>query len=94
MNLISNLCSPATGNPVANQFHVRLSDADVFQSYRTNIAEVRGNNLTLSDEWDCSHTTMKYLWVFLGMFGFDDFCGAAKMRRAIKKGEVKVVPKL
>lgn len=65
---VNNLTSPRTGNPVANQFEIRVGDAIYFQSYRTMIAKKEGGVITLdSNALDYSRTTSKYLYQFLGM---------------------------
>lgn len=65
---ITSLCSPRSGNPVADQIQIETGDGRVlFKSYDTIIAEENRRTCvtTLSQSWDCSRTTLRYLAVFL-----------------------------
>lgn len=95
---ITNMNSPRSGRPVANQYqiNVRLRDGDegerclsLYQSYNTMIAKVEGGNITLTEDWDCSRTTLKYLREFLGQ----DYT-AKEIRGLIAKGYVRLVKSL
>lgn len=66
---ITNLQSPRSGNPVANQFLISTDKYNIFKSYETIIAkEDRDTNKITLDKnsWDYSATTLRYLKVFLG----------------------------
>ena len=66
---VTNLQSPASGQPVANQFEIRLHGTSIFKSYDTIIA-IRdldtGHTLVNKDYWQDSATTLKYFKVWLG----------------------------
>ena len=64
---IEQMTSPHTGNAVANQYMVTIGDFIYFQSYHTVIAKINRtkNEVTLSEDWDYSRTTVKYLNRFL-----------------------------
>ena len=66
---VESLCSPRTGNPVANQFSVTIGKERYFQSYTTIIAKIASNGeITLDTaSWGYSQTTLKYLKEFLGI---------------------------
>lgn len=68
---VTNLKSPRTGNPVANQFVIKLDDGYYFQSYETVIAYMPLNynqeSIILDPDWAYSVTTLKYLKQFLGI---------------------------
>ncbi len=66
---ITNLQSPRSGNPVANQFMISTDKYNIFKSYQTIIAKQNRNTnkITLDkNSWDYSATTLRYLKVFLG----------------------------
>lgn len=49
-----------------NQFIIRGEEKTVFQSYKSEIAEINKNGeLTLGIDWDYSITTLKHLYLFL-----------------------------
>lgn len=66
---ITNMQSPRSGNPVANQFIILNDDGQYFKSYQTMIAfrPNQGNIVLDSNSWDYSKTTLKYLKEFLGI---------------------------
>lgn len=66
---VRNLESPRSGNPVPNQFEIRVSDRIIFKSYNKVIAihnSTTGETLINRDYWDASATTLKYFKVWLG----------------------------
>ena len=73
---VSNMESPRTGQPVANQYIIETEEGTYFQSYRSIIAFIPKNlgksGLTMDkihlDEkyWNYSRTTSKYRSIFLG----------------------------
>lgn len=66
---VTNLQSPHSGKPVANQFEIRISDRIIFKSYEKIIAihnSSTGETLINRDYWDTSATTLKYFKVWLG----------------------------
>ncbi len=60
---VNQMCSPRTGNPVANQFKIYTKKGVYFQSYETLIAFKPNEGKLKLDEnyWDYSRTTSKYL---------------------------------
>lgn len=72
---VTNMTSPRSGNPVANQYTITDGGIETFQSYETTIAKVdttvRPTVVTLDkDSWDYSVTTLKYLKEFLKDNGY------------------------
>lgn len=66
---VRNLNSPTSGQPVPNQFEIRVSDRIIFKSYEKIIAirnSTTGETLVNKDYWDSSQTTLKYFKVWLG----------------------------
>jgi len=54
-----------------NQFIIEDDDSNVtFQSYDSEIANIKDGVLTLHTNWDYSHTTQKYLYMFLGEYAY------------------------
>lgn len=87
--MVRNLTSPRTDNAVANQFVIETKKGTFFQSYKSVIAKVDNNgNITLSQWWDYSNTTMKYLYQFLKEFGYYGL-NSKEVRRLIKDKEFK-----
>jgi len=65
---VTNLQSPRSGKPVANQFEIRIRDRIIFKSYEKIIAirnSTTGETLVNKDYWDSSQTTLKYFKVWL-----------------------------
>ncbi len=69
MYKIKQMTSPASGNPVANQFKIYTPKGVYFQSYDSIIALVDNKRNIILDEYyhDYSRTTSKYLTKFLGL---------------------------
>lgn len=87
MALVENFTS-RNGNKVANQFKLYLASGTLFQSYSTLIAcKVYGNSTVyLSESWDYSNTTLKYLKDYLGTTA-----SAKDIRKRIDSGEYVIV---
>ena len=66
---VSQMSSPRTGNPIANQFEIYTKKGLYFQSYSTLIAfKPNEGKLKLDkDYWDYSRTTSKYRNKFTGL---------------------------
>ena len=64
---VRQMCSPNTGNPVANQFIITLNGMRIFQSYKSIIACIGYDGKVTLDSiyWDYSRTTSKYRNIFL-----------------------------
>lgn len=71
---VTNMNSPRTGKPVANQYIITDGDTIVFQSYNSTIATIDRENytITLGKDWDYSVTTGKYRNLFFESEGFHD----------------------
>lgn len=54
------------GRSIPNQFVITTSNSKTFQSYDSAICLIENGTVTLSDHWDYSRTTLKYLSRFLG----------------------------
>ena len=69
---VTNMNSPRTGKPVANQFIITDGDTTVFQSYASTIATIdrKEHTITLGEDWDYSVTTGKYRNLFFEGEGF------------------------
>lgn len=86
---VSNMTSPRTGSPVANQFEIRTDGAVFFQSYDTIIAVIKHDDVGDTeivldkDSWDYSTTTGKYRNQFLNE-------GIAETRKKIANGTYKL----
>lgn len=57
---VTNLRSPRSGDPVANQYEIAINGAYYFQSYQTLIAKKEGATFTISSNHNYSRTTSKY----------------------------------
>jgi hypothetical protein len=66
-----------------NQFIIETPKATVFKSYRSVIAVRKNGEVKLSNHWDYSRTTMKYLGRFLGET-------SKEIRAKVKSGVYKV----
>lgn len=51
-----------------NQFIIRGEGKNIFQSYDSTIAIIEDNKITLGINWDYSHTTLKYLYLFFEQY--------------------------
>jgi len=83
-NLLNN-----KGNRAVNQFVISdySQGVFIFQSYNTQIAEIKNNKLTLTDAFDYSNTTSKHAKIFItGYFTFNDEA-TSKIWKDAKKGK-------
>ena len=64
---VTNMLSPKSGYPVANQFIIEADDGRYFQSYKSIIAKknLDGSIELDADYWNYSRTTSKYRNEFL-----------------------------
>jgi len=82
MNKLLNMRATSLG---PNHNIIYIDDVRYFLSYDTFIASIDNlGNITLTNDYDCSKTTMKYLCKFLNIPGI------AKVRRLIKSGAIIV----
>lgn len=82
---VSNMESPRSGRPVANQFEISINSVGTyFQSYNTIIAVKTLNGVMLdANSWNYSRTTSKYRSQFLGE-------STKETEAKIKSGEYKL----
>lgn len=78
---VTNMVSPRTGRPVANQFIIEDDNKAIFQSYESTIAEIDYNSreIRIGKNWNYSSTTSKYRNAF-----FSDYFDALNSRKAIE----------
>lgn len=69
---VSNLTSPRSGSPVANQYEIEDKGVVFFQSYQTMIAKKVGSTYVISENWNYSRTTAKYFYAWLREYGVSD----------------------
>jgi hypothetical protein len=79
---VENLTS-SKGNTVPNQFQILTNGATYFQSYSSMIAKVTSQGIILTDKWNYSKTTSKYLYSFLGM-------NRKEIEKGLKDGTIKL----
>ena len=71
---VSNMESPRSGRPVANQFVISINDEKtrhmIFQSYNSTIVDIDffNSKVTFGRDWNYSTTTGKYRNEFLDMY--------------------------
>ena len=72
------------GNKIANQFIIIEDNFTIFQSYNSIIAKKWHNGkIELSEHYDYSMTTKKYLNLFLGI-------NISEVRSKIESGEISI----
>lgn len=76
------------GNTVANHFVIHTNSAEFLQGYQTIVARKDESGIALSEQWDCSRTTAKYVVQFLGAKN------VSEVRAWIKSGKVWIDPSL
>lgn len=81
---VSNLISDRSGREVSNQFEISFDNGYLFQSYSSIIAIQHKGTTYLTDDYDYSVTTMKYLKQFLGH-------GIKETRELLKSGSYKLL---
>jgi len=79
---VEALTSPRSGEAVKNQVVIRMNNGNVFQSYDSTIAIKHNGVVYLTNDFDYSVTTSKYL---------KQFCGysAKEVKEAIKSKSTK-----
>lgn len=82
---VSSMGSPRSGQPVANQYVIRIGNKEIFQSYQTIIAikdysTVPAKVLLDEKDWNYSVTTSRYRNQFLKE-------NTEETRKKIKSGE-------
>lgn len=88
--IVRNIISTRSNRAVANQYIIKTDKATYFQSYHSIIAKVdeTSGKITLSQYWDYSNTTRKYLYQFLNDYGYVGM-NKAKVLERIKDGVFK-----
>lgn len=81
---VSNLSSPRSWRPVANQYNLTMENGMAFQSYDSLIAVRYGGKLYLTDYHDYSNTTSKYCTEWTGYT-------TQERRRGLKEGRFILV---
>lgn len=83
---VTNMNSPRTGKPVANQFIITDGDTTVFQSYNSPIATIdrKHGTITLGEDWDYSVTTGKYRNLFFEGEDLTDLASKAGILAALE----------
>ena len=92
---VSNLNSPRSGSPVANQYEITADDGSVtFQSYQTAIAKKEGHEYTISSDWNYSRTTSKYFYEWLRGYGWygQEIEALKKFLKTAKAGDIWETP--
>lgn len=86
---VTNLESPRSGNPVANQFVISDGETETFQSYQTPIAQKVGGDYIVSGDWNYSRTTSKYFYQWLRSFGWNgsEISDLCKFLKDAKEGD-------
>lgn len=89
--MVKNLVS-SNGNAVPNQFEIRLSNGNrYFQSYQSVVACRRDGKYYVSQLWDYSRTTSKYLYRWFEQCGKSDLYDRNEVRKAIENGSIELV---
>lgn len=92
---VTNLNSPRSGSPVANQYELTDDNGVVtFQSYQTAIAKKDGYNYTISSDWNYSRTTAKYFYEWLRGYGWNgqEIDQLKTFLKRAKSGEEFILP--
>lgn len=89
---IENLVN-ARGNKVANQFKIMAKNKTYFQSYNSVVASIdkTTGKVELYKDWDYSNTTRKYLYKFLGEYGYKELNNKKAVEATIKQGKVAYI---
>lgn len=88
---VTNMNSPRTGKPVANQFIITGGDTTVFQSYNSTIATIDygEGTITLGEDWDYSVTTGRYRNLFFEGEDFNNLAYKGGILAALESGTVE-----
>ena len=79
---VTNMNSPRSGAPVANQFVIRIGITRWFQSYDSLIAKYEDGVLTVDPAYyNCSVTTSRYMRQFCGK-------NTSDIKEGIKNGTI------
>jgi hypothetical protein len=57
----------SNNKPVANHFVIREGNTEYLKSYKSIVAKLEGNTVTLGRDWDYSSTTLRHLKYYLGI---------------------------
>lgn len=90
--IVSNIISTRSNKAVANQFIIKTDKYVFFQSYRKLVAKIDriSGEVTLSQYWNFSRTTRKYLYQILDIYGYEGMT-IDKVAKFIENCEFKYV---
>lgn len=90
--MVSNLIG-LKGNAVANQFVIETENHIYFQSYSSVVAKYNKNSkeIVLSDYWNYSNTTIKYVYQFLRKHCYTYVTNKKDVLGMIKNGAIQLV---
>lgn len=77
------------GNLAIDQFAIIAKDRIEFQSYNTICAVLKGSTVTLGVNWDCSNTTIGFLYTFLRDYAHLDVHSKKDVYRYADEGKIK-----
>ena len=79
------------GNVATSQGVIRVGNDKYFQSYDTIIAAKENGVVTLDEkDWNCSKTTLKYLYQFLRNFCYIEVYSKRDLMKLIEEGEINL----
>lgn len=78
----------ALGN---NQFVIHFQNGCIFQSYDSIITYKINGECYLTNKWNYSRTTMKYLYLFLKNYCYFNDLNKNKVEKLIKENTLKLV---
>jgi len=75
-----------------NQYIISNEGTVYFQSYKSLIASVSRNKVTLYKDWDYSRTTLRHLYLFLKEYSSIDnkFLNKKGIEKLIKEGTINI----
>ena len=81
------------GNPVVNLFVIDTKNGKYFQSYNSVVCKIdkKTNKVTLSNHWDYSVTTAKYLYRFLNENTSLGKLNKKEVKTLISKGVITLI---
>ena len=90
MMRVSNMNSPRTNRPVANQFEITDGCKHLFQSYNSPIVEIDYSNhvITVYRDYNYSVTTAKYRNEYMREHGFDEMASGKGFEKFLNLGQI------
>ena len=74
-----------------NQFVIHFENGCIFQSYDSIVAYKVNGKCYLTNKWNYSRTTMRYLYLFLEYFCYFYELNKKKVEKLIKENILKIV---